>query len=241
MCLLNVKEEQDFSVPARYKKVTRVRRYSPPPSPPRSIRYSRSAYIEERRPPHHSLPPPSKPTTVVEPPPPPPPSLPPAPSVHSPTNVESIRSRRTSRAPSVRTTARSHYVEVEPEPDDDSSSASSSSEDVRSRTTSHTRKSSHSKAPTAVTSARSEYSVHEREREFRRERGYSRPRDEYETYRYVNAPPDARRSTSRAGTHDPRSGRETRVVIQDGRPADPRASRETRVVIEDGRIRNEYR
>ncbi|KAK1078287.1 hypothetical protein LTR48_008514, partial [Friedmanniomyces endolithicus] len=87
------------------------------------------------------------------------------------------------RAPSVRSTTRSHYVEVE-EDEESSTESEESSEDVRSRAPSHrTRKTAKSVAPPL-----SEYSVHEREKEIRRERIVPKP--EFETYRYVNAPPE---------------------------------------------------
>ena len=62
------------------------------------------------------------------------------------------------------------------------------------------------------------------EKTYRRERAYSRPRDQYETYRYVNAPSDRRRSMSRRdGYDDPRMNRESycrekereRVVVEE--------------------------
>ncbi|TKA77602.1 hypothetical protein B0A55_03128 [Friedmanniomyces simplex] len=192
MCLFKVKEEEEVYPTARVKRVTRVRRYSPPP--PERLEQRTSYYHEERRAP----PPPAPPSTV-----------PPPPSTH---RAETVRSRRTSRAPSVRSTTRSHYVEVENEDDDSPSSSpssSSSSEDIRSRATSHqTRKTAKSVAPPA-----SEYSIHEREKEIRRERGYAKPREEFETYRYVNAPPGA------AGAGGPKEGyrrERERIVIEDG-------------------------
>ncbi|KXL48596.1 hypothetical protein M433DRAFT_148608 [Acidomyces richmondensis BFW] len=225
MCFVSVKEEEDYSVPARYKRVTRVRRYSP--SPPRVERVSRTRYVEERRPEYTRprsavapLPPPApKLTTVPEPPPapvpPPPPSLPSSTHLET-TKSETVKSRRTSRAPSVRSVSRTHYVEVEHDEETSSSSSSSSgpSSKVPSKAASnHTRRSSKSKATTApppppTPPSASEYSFHEREREFRRERGYSgsRPVDEYETYRYIDAP----RSRSRlSGSYDPRASRDS--------------------------------
>ena len=193
----------------RYKKVTRVsRRYSP--SPPRTARMSRTHVIEELR--QSSPAPPSSP-----------PPAPRAPTIIAPPSVraETVVSRRTSRAPptarapSVRSTTRSHYVEVEEE--SASSVSSSDHDDVRSWTTAHTRKSSRSKT---AAKAETEYSFHEREREVRREKVPSRP--EFETYRYVNAPPDARRrSGSRTGNLDQSVSREEyrrvreRVVVDD--------------------------
>merc|ERR1711939_848130 len=176
MCLMNVREEEDYTVPARYKRVSRTRRYSR--SPPRTERVYRRSYREEHRAP------------------PPPPSVRPS-------------SRHTSRPPSRHSTTRSHYVEV----DHDDTSSSSSSSDVRSRARSHhTRKSSRSSKPPPAPA--SEYSVHEHERELRRSRGYSRPRDEYETYRYVDAPRGYGRSS---GYQEPaRDSRDLRVHIHSG-------------------------
>jgi hypothetical protein len=197
MCLMSVREEEDYTVPARYKRVTRVRRYEEPPP-----RVERSSYYREERRAAEPVP------TIIEPPPAPP-AIPPPPSAHSSTHItETRRTSRapTARAPSVRSTTRSHYVEVESE---GTSSSSSSSEDVRSQTT---RKTSKSTAPPPPAS---EYSVHEREHEVRRERGYSRPRgDEYETYRYVNAP-TRRSEEGRGGREGYRRERE-RIVIEDG-------------------------
>ncbi|KAK5737480.1 hypothetical protein LTR17_006708 [Elasticomyces elasticus] len=189
MCLLKVKEEETYE-PARVsKRTTRVRRYE---SPPR-VQEQRSSYYHREE---HNEPLP----------------LPPAPSTYK---AETVRSRRTSRAPSVRapsvrapsvrSTTRSHYVEVE----DETSESSESSEDVRSRATSHRTKKS-SRAPRSVAPPASEYSIHEREKEIRRER--LAPREpEYETYRYVNAPRDARSS----GQDVVRREKE-RITIEDG-------------------------
>lgn len=217
MCLMSVKEEPDYTVPARVTRVRRVVRRSP--SPPRTARYTRQSYVEERRPSYN--------------PPPPPEPIPSPPSVHETRTVKSERrsSRAPSRAPSLppppsaapTRRSESHFVEVDHE-SSSSSSSSSSDEDVRSRTT---RKSSRSK----TTAPASEYSMHERE--YRRERGYSSPRPEYETYRYVEAPKD--RSISRG----------PRGSYHDGSRAsrDGGFRRETRVVIEDdnGRRKVEYR
>ena len=204
MCLMNVREEEDYSVPARYKRVSRTRRYSR--SPPRTERVYRRSYREEHRAPPPAPPPqpaPLPPPQIVEPPPPEPsPAPPPPPSVRP-------SSRHTSRAPSRHSTTRSHYVEV----DHDDTSSSSSSSDVRSRAKSHhTRKSSRSSKPPPAPA--SEYSVHEHERELRRSRGYSRPRDEYETYRYVDAPRGYGRNS---GYQEPaRDSRDLRVHIHSG-------------------------
>ncbi|KAK4560913.1 hypothetical protein LTR86_004868 [Recurvomyces mirabilis] len=183
MCLVKVKEEEEYPTPARYKRVTRVRRYEDDPPP----RVERSSYYREE---HRAPPPPA----IVAPPP--------APSTYV---AETVRSRRTSRAPTARapSVTRSHYVEVDEEAPSRSTSPSSASSvsDVRSRATSHrTRK------PPA-----SEYSIHEREREVRRERAVSRPREEYETYRYVNAPPE--RQSRDSYPRDPRE--RERITIED--------------------------
>ena len=198
MCLARVKEyEEEYTVPARVTRVRSYRRRSP--SPPRSVRYSRRSIVEERRP-SPSPPPiivPREPTVVA-----------PSPRASTTVKSETKVSRAPSRAPSART--RSHYVEVDHDSD---TSSSSSSSDVRSRTTSHTRKTSRSKTTAPV----SEYSMHEKE--YRRERDY-RPRNDFETYRYVEAPPSNSGSRSRSRYDDPRASRdgprrETNIVIDD--------------------------
>lgn len=225
MCLMRVKEEPDYTVPARVRSYKRTsRRYSSPPryytddeysrrvsrqyeprhSDRRYDRYSSTRVVEERKPSTVVLPPPADPPAAPPAPsvhtsPPPPPVVPPPPSTHhSNTRLETATSvsRNPSRAPSTRTGARTHFVEVEHDEDSGSSSSSSSSsrDDLRSRTThktNHTRGTSHTHRTSVSSSHRppaSEYSLHEREKEVRRERAYSRPRDQYETYRYVNAP-----------------------------------------------------
>jgi hypothetical protein len=189
MCLLKVKEERDDYAP-RVRRVKRVSTYS---TPPRSSYYTNTRVAEERQPSDYGPPPPLSPPPVEEtyhreshteirqseyPPSPP--------SVHTTTKTH------TSRAPSQ---TRTHYVEVNHESESEDDSATSIGDDIRSRTThktsktSNTHRSSRSRT-TAPTTAPSEYSIHEREKEIRRERGYSnsRPRPEYETYQYVNAP-----------------------------------------------------
>ena len=231
MCLLKVKEEPDLSVPARVREVRRVRGYST--SPPRSARYSSTRIIEERRPSGYNmtqpdpspLPPPA--SSVYADLPPAPPAPPPAPGAsYSSTRIEA---KRSSRAPSVQSRTRSHYVEVEHESDSSSSSSSSSSDGLRSRTTKPHRTSNTHKSSKSQTAAPSEYSEHERE--IRRERRYSKPRGEYETYRYVNAPPDYGRSSSR------------RVDYGDPRASQSSYRERERVVMDDefGRRRREYR
>jgi len=229
---MKVKEEPDYTVPARVRTYKRTsRRYSSPPryytdneysrrisrqhepayDDRRYERYSSKRVVEERRPSSVALPPPADPPAAPPPPsvhtsPPPPPSIPPPPSTHhSATKVETAThvSRQPSRAPSNRTAGtRTHFVEVEHDADSGTSSSSSSStslSDVRSRAThktnhtNHTRNTSHTHRTSVSSSHRpppSEYSIHERKKEIRRERAYSRPKDQYETYRYVNAPDD---------------------------------------------------
>nr|POE63333.1 hypothetical protein CFP56_04236 [Quercus suber] len=192
MCLVSVKDEEPYMAPARVKRVTRVRRYS---SPPRV--YSRT-HIEERQsfpaapPPHQVAPPPPRSVRA--------PSIAPPPSAKAPTIRPPSTRASSMRSPSVHSRARSHYVEVDERLDDSASSSSSSRDDVRSKTskaTVHTRKSSRSRPgpPSSV------YSLHEREREIRRERGYSRPRDEFESYRYIDAPSASHRSINRNDRH----------------------------------------
>ncbi|QIW99883.1 hypothetical protein AMS68_005401 [Peltaster fructicola] len=134
-----------------------------------------------------------------------PPSIPPP--ARSEIPAPSVRSERPkSRAPSTRR-ARSAYVEVDEETSD-------SSESSVSRHTSHTRKTSKSRR----TAPASEYSVHEKET--RRERDYGRPREEYETYRYVEPPRSQGRGSSQRNSYyeQPRSSRDDygrRVTIED--------------------------
>lgn len=203
-----------YSSPPRYytdAKYTRriSRQYEPAYSDRRYDRYSSSRVVEERKPSAATLAPPADPPAAPPAPsmhtsPPPPPTVPPPPSTHhSNTRLETSTSvsRQPSRTPSTRTGTRTHFVEVEHDADSGTSSSSSSTsslDDLRSKTThktSHTRNTSHTNKShrTSVSSSHkppaSEYSFHEREKEIRRERGYSRPRDQFETYRYVNAPP----------------------------------------------------
>lgn len=220
MCLIKVKEEDDYSVPARV--VRRERRRSPP-SPRTSARVS---HIEPRR---QSI----ERTYVIQAPPPPPVIMEPphyVPSVARPRSPPSPP-----RAPSPEPTHRtqSHYVEVSP---GSVSSLSSSDNDVRSKTTSKSRR----------TAPGSEY--HLREREYRRERGPSPPRDEgYDHYRYVRAPPE--RESYDRGTYgrDTSRDRGTSLGPRGSFVDDPRASRTSyrreRVIIEenDGRRTKEYR
>lgn len=217
MCFVSVKEEEDYSVPAR--RVRRVRRERTP-SPRRSARFSRTI-VEERRP--------SSRASFAAPPPPPPPAPPstivPPPQ---PAPASSVRSRSRTN---------SHYVEVAPS---SSSSSSSSSDDLRSRVT---KKSHRTSAPG------SEY--HIREKEYRRSRGYSQPRQpEYETFRYVDAPSSGRESRGGGGRD-----RSLSVHVRDsGGPRssyhdDPGASKQSygrqreRIEVDDGygRRRREYR
>lgn len=191
MCLMSVREEE-APIPARVVRTRRVVRRSPSP-PRREVRITRQSFVEERRPS-----------------PPSPPRPEPEPAVSTTIRTEQTRvSRPPSVVPSAapsRSAPPTHFVEV----DHDSSS---SEEDVRSRTTwkSSRSKSSVSKPRTEAPASEapaSEYSIHERE--IRRERGYShpRPKPEYETYRYVEAPKN--RSGSRSGYHEgPRASRDS--------------------------------
>jgi hypothetical protein len=175
MCLLSVREEE-APVPARVVRTRRVIRRSPSP-PPREVRITRQSYVEERRPS-----PPSPPRPEPEPP------------VSTTIRTEQrIEQRRVSPPPSVAPSrsAPTHFVEV----DHDSSS---SEEDVRSRTTRKSSRSKSSRSKPRTEAPVSEYSMHERET--RRERDYSAPKPEYETYRYVEAPKN--RSGSRSGYHE---------------------------------------
>jgi hypothetical protein len=198
-------------------------------------------------PPPDSIPLPPPPPSYSAGPPPDPPAPPPWPSnaYHSSTKIEtkhisqptSVRqsatvveterpeSRHTSHAPSVRSPTQASYVEVTQPPESSSSSSSSSSGDVRSQSTRRTsnthksattRKSSVSKSTAPV----SKYSEHEKE--FRRERTYSsgRPRDEYQTYQYVPAPPDFGRRNDyddRRASRGSYGNRSSRLLIEDER------------------------
>jgi hypothetical protein len=218
-----------YSSPPREIRYTRQsyveeRRPSPPmPPPPPAIPTPPPAIPTP--PPAIPTPPPAIPTPPpppsVVPPPPAPPSLPPPPKSLPPPSVRTPSVRAPSvRAPSVRAPSvqapsvapsRGAFVEVEHYSD-----SSSDQEDVRSRTTrksSKSKSSHHSKPRTEAPQApppASEYSFHEREREYRRERGYSSPpKQEYETYRYVEAPKT--RSGSRGGGYHegPRASRDS--------------------------------
>ena len=231
MCLLSVKEEPDYSVPARVRSVRKSRTYSPPR--PSSARYSRTRIVEERKPSGPPLPPPA-PSTYPDYPEPPAPPSPPS-GNYNPDRVESRRSRNVAYSPNIQVQqSRSHYVEVEHDTSSNSSSSSSSNDDLRSRTTrktSNTRKTGtiRPSSKPKTTAPPSEYSIHERE--VRRERRVSKPREDYQTSGYVNAPPpDYRGSSSR---FDERRA---------SRGSGYRPSRET-VVIEDdfSKRRREYR
>lgn len=180
MCLMSVREEE-APIPARVVRTRRVVRRSP--SPPREVRITRQrqSFVEERRPS-----PPSPPRPEPEP--------------RASTIIQTeqrTEQRRVSRPPSVAPSrsAPTHFVEVEQD-------SSSSEEDVRSRTTRKSSRSKRSRSKPRTEVPASEYSIHEREREIRRERGYSNPppKPEYETYRYVEAPKN--RSGSKSGYHE---------------------------------------
>jgi hypothetical protein len=228
MCLVRVKEEEDYSVPARVVRRDRRR------SPTRTNRVSRAYYEESPRAQERTYiiqqpPPPPAPVIAYAPaendhhshyePPPPPPSHP---RSHAP-------SEHRSHAPSERHShAGPQYVEVSPASRSSStSSSSSSSDDRRSKATSRSK----------ATGPQSEY--HLREKEYIRERRSPHehvPRKEdYDTYRYVQPPGST--GHRRSGNLDSRTSQID----------DPRASRSSYnrrdVVIEDshgGRTR-EYR
>ncbi|KAF1824552.1 uncharacterized protein K489DRAFT_378983 [Dissoconium aciculare CBS 342.82] len=207
MCFVTVKDLEVDPPARRVKEVRRViRDYPSLPPPPRiSETMSRTTIIEQRRPPSPSR-------TEVR-----------APSVRAPPSVAATR-------------ASQRYVQVEVEAESDRVSVSSSdevlsqttrrSEGASSRATHqslHTRVSSHPRAPSVPAPPsvrpRSEYSVHEREREITRE--YP-PRPEYETYRYVDAPQSrVSREHRRSVAGDPRmsdeSYRQLQVSIKNSR------------------------
>lgn len=235
MCFISVKEEED----ERRGTARAVRRRQILP------RHStRQIIIKERR----SAP--RAPVIYVGPAssihsihPPPPPEL--APSVHGthhsahqsqpPTVIAQSVHGGTAR--SVSEHADSKTIEVEEEGSESESGSSASG------TKSKTSKSRHSHAPSQHSASRSrapsnaprsEYDIIDREYEHRRERIH--PPNPYDTYRYVQAPPDT--SRDRKGTV-PRSsyGEEPRMT-----GASYRRERE-RIVIQDqdGRIPRGYR
>ena len=181
MCLLKVKEEQEYSVPARVRSSKWTSTNSA--SPPRTSYYSTARVIENRRVSGAALPLP----------PPPPQSYyresrteykqsetPVFPSDgQSYAATDSKHTSGMSRVPSA--TTRSHYVEVEHHDDSTSSSSSiASRDDVRSRTTRQSSKTANTRntrqtSISRATAPTSQYSEYEREREVRRERTYSRP------------------------------------------------------------------
>lgn len=167
MCLINVREEEDYSEPARYR---RNRRATRSPSPSAALRFSRRSIIEERQPDFGPLPPSIPPPRLTPAPSSAPLVFPTAPpsagvfsaAIKSKRPPSKVASRAASRARSARSRARTAYVEE----NDEASNSSSSSSDLRSRRTGHSRKSSHSR----TTLPASEYSMHERE--VVRERSY---------------------------------------------------------------------
>lgn len=222
MCFFHVKEEEDFSAPAR---VVRRQEISPPRrSATRIILQERQASPEAS-------------TYIIQPP---------EPSVHASEHYsEKARSEKTrsekTRPPTIppppqstrgSTHTHSNFVRVE-EDVESSSSESSSSEGVKSKSakshkTSHSKKTSASKAPGSHAprsnapmseAPRSEYDV--REREYRRER-YSPPeriperrsRDDYDTYRYVNAPRTSYGEDPRRGSTSYRREMERVMVVE---------------------------
>lgn len=236
MCLIKVKEdEQDYSVPSRVVRRERRR------SPPRTTRVSRT-YVEERRPENVSV----ERTYIIPAPPPAPATIYSEPSHHS---HRSERAHSQSPPPppppaSVGPPAsmsRTHFVEVEAA--SISSSSSSSSDDARSRTTHKTAKTSKTAKSSKSKSSAPGSEYHLREKEYRRERDYGAPpREEYETYRYVE-PPEPHRHDRGGYGRDRGASHGSRNSFAD----DPRASRSSyrreRMIVEnsDGRRTREYR
>jgi len=245
MCFVSVKEEEDERrLPTR---VIRRRELSP-------RRSTRQIIIEERRPsPRASVAYIAAAPSVHSFHPPPPPE--PAPSVHGthhsahhsqPPSV-AAQSVHGGTARIVRQPTHSQTIEVEEE------SSGSESGSSTSGTKSKTAKSRHSHAPSRHSASRSrapsdvksrsrapsnaprsEYDIIDREYEHRRERTH--PPNPYDTYRYVQAPPDTsreRRSNAPRSSYgeDPRATgasyrrERERIVIQD----------------EDGKSHREYR
>lgn len=184
MCLIRVKEEDDYSVPARV--VHRERRRSPP----RTTRVSRTYYEEPARSQDR--------TYVIQQPPPPPPVI----TYQVPHGHDHYH--HSPAPPPPQPASSSHhtvpqFVEVSPATNSSSSSSSSSSSDGR-----RSKKTSHSK----TTGPRSEYHMHEKE--YLREhhhphRSYEYPpnQERYDTYRYVE--PGRSTSRHRSGNFEPRS------------------------------------
>ena len=222
MCFIKVKEEDDYTVPAR---VVRRERKTSPPTQRRSTRIS---HIEPQ---HQSI---ERTYVIQAPQPPPPPSPPPPPRPTTAARPEPVIVVP-ALSPQPNTRPQTHYVEVSP---GSVSSASSSDEHAHQKTTSKSRRSD----------PQSEY--HFREREYRKERGYSPPgKDDNNYYRYVRAPPgrglDDRGGLAGDATREGRGNSGTRGSFVD----DPRASRTSyrrereRVVVvdNDGRRTREYR
>lgn len=245
MCFISVKgEEDERRVPAR---AVRRREISP-------RRSTRQIIIEERRPsPRASVIYVAPASSVHSFHPPPPPEA--APSVHGthhsahhsqpPTVVAQSVHGGTARSVSERTPGQTIEVEEESSESESGSSASGTKSKTSKSRQSHAaskHSASRSRAPSDAKSKsrapsnapRSEYDIIDREYELRRER--TQAPNEYDTYRYIQAPPgtsrerrsNAPRSSygedSRAAGASYRRERE-RVVIQDG----------------DGRSHREYR
>ena len=249
MCWVSVKEEDDYSVPSRPVKASRRREYSP-------RRPVRVEYIDERQPSPRvsaayvvSAPPaPSYNPIIIAPEP--------APSVshHSraPTVVaegvhgSAAKSVHSGTVKSVKEDNRTQMVEVEEETsasDSESSATGTRSKSGKSRYSHSHAPSRHSEAKSKASRAasnapKSEYDIIDRE--YRRERAFASPeRGQYDTYRYIEAPPpppdrsrDRRSSAPRSSYgDDPRASATSyrrereRIVIQD----------------EDGRSHREYR
>jgi len=234
MCFISVKkEEDDHRVPAR---AVRRREISP-------RRPARQIIIEERRPsPRASV------TYVAAAPsvhsfhPAPPPE--PAPSAHTTSHSHApsvaAESVRGGTVRSVREQSHSHTIEVEEDSSGSESGSSASGSRAKtaksrhshapsrhsaSRSRAHSDAKSRSRAPSNA--GRSEYDIIDREYEHRRETIHPpHASDPYDTYRYVQAPPNAnreRRSDAPRFSYgeDPRASgtsyrrERERIVIQD--------------------------
>jgi hypothetical protein len=212
MCLVSVKEDDDYAVPARVVKRDRRR------SPPRTTRVSRAYYEEPQRPQER--------TYIIQQPPQPPPIITYAPSQHDHSDHHSHYDPPAPPPPA--SERHSHhagpqYVEVTPSSRSSSSSSSSSSDDHRSKTTSRSR----------ATGPQSEYHLREKEvvRERRSPHHYANKED-YATYQYVQPPRSSGHRSS--GNLGPRSSH-----IDD--PHASRSSYNARDIVVESSRQREYR
>jgi hypothetical protein len=210
MCLVSVKEDDDYAVPARVVKRDRRR------SPPRT-RVSRAYYEEPQRPQER--------TYIIQQPPQPPPIITYAPSQHDHSDHHGHYDPppRPPPASERHSHAGPQYVEVTPSSRSSSSSSSSSSDDRRSKTTSRSR----------ATGPQSEYHLREKEvvRERRSPHHYANKED-YATYQYVQPPRSSGHRSSgnlgHRGSHidDPRASRSSYnardIVVESSRQGEYR-------------------